>query len=897
MINGYKIIGVCITKINDESCTEFTQQLSLEAIAAGYRIIVFNSFRDFYYDDDYDDGARSIYQAINFDVLDSLVIDYRSFYNHSIIDDLISRAKMRNLPVVVLNHQRDDCFCIINNYSETYKELIRHIIRDHGARTLNFLAGLKDEANSQRRLECFKEVLAEFNIPFDENRVGYGQYWNIPVYDVIDRWVNSDTPLPDAIICVNDSSAVATCERLANYGYHVPDDILVTGFDGIQSATFHNPQLTTCCKDNASFAKSCMKLIRMGIEENCAPCTISKKYSIIISESCGCPLPKTRSFREQANRLYHSVVEMQMHETALYSWADKISENMDLGDIGKNLHENILPGSSVCLINNFLSSVRKGEKTNPDSPFTNKMITIATKDVTFKSTSQELFPLSDMYPQIEKYISEPVMFVLQSIYVAGKVCGYYAMRTASLTESAHKLHRLSRIINIAFGTLVSRIQQNHMISRMEDMQYRDPFTDQLNLKGLMNRMEEIADVAHKKRIAVSVYSIAQYKYIYENYGIADVEEAVSLVCESLQLANPANAIIARIGDDEFAVINMENPDVDMSNIIVNAVEIFYDNIENFNSIYEKDYYVEVNCGCTVAEPGWSGNIETFLKIASGEMYLNRLKAGNTPVLKERKAPKDYYRLFELLIERNLFIYHFQPIINAKTGEVCAYEALMRTYGEINMNPGEILQTATDYQRLDDVEKATFSNILYYANDHEEAFEGKKIFINTIPGHFLKREDYELISKNYSHILKNCVIEITEQGEITDEELYQIRDFGGKNSGCQLAIDDYGAGTSNIVNLLRYKPNVIKIDRFLITEIQNDVNKQMFVKNVIEFAHMNGIKSLAEGVETKEELNAVISYGVDLIQGFYTARPAPEPLQKLPDDIFNDIIEANKAINV
>lgn len=895
MINGYKIIGLCITKINDESCTEFTEQLSLEAIAQGYRLFVYNSFRDFYHNDEYDVGAKAIYQAVNFDILDALVIDYRSFYDKDIIEELISKAKMRGLPVVVLNQKREDCFSIINDFHEAYKSLIRHIVKDHGVRTLNFLAGLKGEDNSERRLQCYKEVLEEFGIPFEEERVGYGNYWNVPVYAVIDEWVKSGKPLPQAIICVNDSSAIDTCDRLALYGYKVPEDVLVTGFDGIQSANFHTPQLTTCCKDSRSFAKSCMKLIRMGVEEDCGPCTVSKKYSVIISESCGCPLPSSRSFRQQASHLYRTVIDMEMHENALYSWADRIIENTELGSIGERLHDNILPGSSVCLNNNFLSSIRKGEKTNPYAPFTTKMIAIATKNDQYKSTNQEIFPLSDMYPQIEKYISERVMFIFQSIYVGDKVCGYYAKRTASISGEAHKIHRLTRIINIAFGTLVSRIEQSHMISRIEDMQYRDPFTEQLNLKGLNHRMAEIAEMAHQKRIAVSIYSIAQYRYIYDHYGIDDVEEAVALVSESLQLANPSNSIIARIADDEFAVINMENPDVDIGNVIVNAVAIFFGNTENYNSQGDKDYYVEVNCGCTTAEPGWDGDVAAFLKVARSEMYLNRLKSGNTPVVKEKKAPKEAYQMFELLISKNLFVYHFQPIINARTGEIYAYEALMRTYGEIDMTPGEILQLATDYKRLYDIERATLNNVLYFADEHPEKFRGKKIFINTIPGHFLNQEDYDAVSERYGHVLRNCVIEITEQGEISDDELNRIRNFGGRDSGCQLAIDDYGAGTSNIVNLLRYNPNVIKIDRFLITEIQNDINKQMFVKNVIDFAQMNGIKTIAEGVETKEELTTVIEFGVDLVQGFFTARPNAEPLQQLPQEIKDLIRDINLGI--
>ena len=154
-----------------------------------------------------------------------------------------------------------------------------------------------------------------------------------------------------------------------------------------------------------------------------------------------------------------------------------------------------------------------------------------------------------------------------------------------------------------------------MVSKIEDMQYRDPLTELLNLKGLINRMKEINRFARKKRIAVSVYCISRYQYIYENYGIHDIEEAVTLVSETLQLANPTNSIIARIADDEFAVVNLESNEVNMGNVINAATSIFFTNTENYNQDHIRDYFVEVNCGCTVAEPGWDSDIETLLKIA------------------------------------------------------------------------------------------------------------------------------------------------------------------------------------------------------------------------------------------------------------------------------------------
>ena len=83
---------------------------------------------------------------------------------------------------------------------------------------------------------------------------------------------------------------------------------------------------------------------------------------------------------------------------------------------------------------------------------------------------------------------------------------------------------------------------------------------------------------------------------------------------------------------------------------------------------------------------------------------------------------------------------------------------------------------------------------------------------------------------------------------------------------------------------------------VITDIDKDVNKQMFVRNTIEFARLNNIKTLAEGVETHEEMAAVISFGVDYIQGFYTGRPCAEPVSEIAGNVRKEILMANKHRN-
>lgn len=113
---------------------------------------------------------------------------------------------------------------------------------------------------------------------------------------------------------------------------------------------------------------------------------------------------------------------------------------------------------------------------------------------------------------------------------------------------------------------------------------------------------------------------------------------------------------------------------------------------------------------------------------------------------------------------------------------------------------------------------------------------------------------------------------------------------------ETAIDDYGSGYSNVNNLLRYMPRFVKIDRMLMTDIHKDIQKQHFVKDIIEFAHDNDILTLAEGIELTQELREVIKLGVDLIQGYYTSRPQPYVVRSIDERVMNEIVQYNQSLN-
>ena len=240
-----------------------------------------------------------------------------------------------------------------------------------------------------------------------------------------------------------------------------------------------------------------------------------------------------------------------------------------------------------------------------------------------------------------------------------------------------------------------------------------------------------------------------------------------------------------------------------------------------------------------------------------------------------------------IIDNNLFDYHFQPIVSVATGEVFSYEALMRPRSDLLKSPLQVIEYADMRNRLNDIERATLFNILGILEKDPGILHGKKVFINSIPGTVLPEPERNKVDELLTRHNNVAVIEITEKSEL-DEDDYREFKKRLEEIGVQTAIDDYGTGYSNVQNLLRYMPDYVKIDRSLLSDMQNDSKKKHFVREIIDFCHSNKILALAEGVETSEELRAVILLGADLIQGFHTAKPAAEPVETIPFDIREEI---------
>lgn len=235
-----------------------------------------------------------------------------------------------------------------------------------------------------------------------------------------------------------------------------------------------------------------------------------------------------------------------------------------------------------------------------------------------------------------------------------------------------------------------------------------------------------------------------------------------------------------------------------------------------------------------------------------------------------------------LLREGRLVTHFQPIVpSAAPGELFGYECLMRglgTDGEL-IAPGRIIEAARAAGLLFQLDQQARLAAIAGAVAHKLR---TKIFINFNPtaiynpAYCLRRTVNAIQA---AHIApEQVVFEVVESDAAADvSHLQNILDFYRK-AGFHVALDDLGAGYSSLVLLAQLRPDFLKLDRELIAGVDRDPYKAQIAAKLLELAHNLDIPTIAEGVETAEELDWAQAHGATYIQGFYIARPALPPPQ-------------------
>ena len=245
-----------------------------------------------------------------------------------------------------------------------------------------------------------------------------------------------------------------------------------------------------------------------------------------------------------------------------------------------------------------------------------------------------------------------------------------------------------------------------------------------------------------------------------------------------------------------------------------------------------------------------------------------------------------------IIEEKAIKILFQPIVTVKSNKIMIVEALSRgieTDGISLISPYILFNEAMRANKLKALDEICIKNALkdfeFVKNKIDNVLLSININMQTIIDN--KRNNwFHTLVKEAGIDPKRIIIEILEDSEIDINILEKFVNYN-KQKGYLIAIDDIGSGYSGLMRMSVLKPDIIKIDRSLITDISYKKSNQEIVRSLIELGHRLGILVTSEGIETLEDAMKLMEIGVDLQQGYYYSRPKSD-IEKLTSKTFERI---------
>ena len=419
----------------------------------------------------------------------------------------------------------------------------------------------------------------------------------------------------------------------------------------------------------------------------------------------------------------------------------------------------------------------------------------------------------------------------------------------------------------------------------------DDLTGVANRRELMQRLE--AAVTQQTDTTLLLIDLDRFKNVNDRYGHATGDELLRRVAEKLQQSAPADALLARIGGDEFAVLlrNTATEDVDA------IVKRFVDTIAGISEVDDRTVNVGVSVGVAFGGPSpiSTEGIDAgeLLRRADVAMYLAKRTQADVGVYDEslerdaRQRSEHAQALRSLLTDTGSsshlgqLVAYYQPQIGAATGETAGFEALVRwQHPELGLIPPDAFLPVVEEEGL--MTRLT-GHVLGQAVTEAVRWQAAgpvRVAVNVSASSLADPELLEIIHDTLqqtgfpSHLL---TIEITETAFMTspDQALEAVRRISAMGVG--ISIDDYGTGYSSLTYLNDLEATELKLDRMLTQKLVTSTRTAAIVGATINLAHHLGLRVVAEGVEDTPTHDALRAMGCDELQGFLFGTPQPPEL--------------------
>jgi diguanylate cyclase (GGDEF)-like protein len=436
------------------------------------------------------------------------------------------------------------------------------------------------------------------------------------------------------------------------------------------------------------------------------------------------------------------------------------------------------------------------------------------------------------------------------------------------------------------GTVHDVTERKALEEQLEYQALHDALTGLPNRALFMDRLDHAVVRAGRReaQLAVLFMDLDDFKVVNDSLGHEAGDKLLVAVAERLRACLRPEDTAARLGGDEFTILLEDLTGVGGA---IRVAERIAEALQTAFVLGRREVFVTASFGIALWDEARQSPAD-LLRNADQAMYRAKHagkaryevfeEAMNARALERLEMENDLRRG----LERREFTVHYQPVVMLEAGEVVGFEALVRWDRPEHglLTAGEFVPLAEDTGLIIPIGRWVLQEACRQARNWQQRYPSDPpptVFVNLSAKQLQDPDLVQTVARTarQAGLDPRCLeLEITEDAAMDDAPATAAVLEELKTLGVRVAIDDFGTGYSSLSYLERFPVDSLKVDRSFIESLGRDSGATVLVRAMIDLAHALGLRVIAEGVETDEQLRRVRELGCDLAQGCHFSGPLP-----------------------
>lgn len=611
----------CITTCWNRSL--FTECMTGIVKAAGdfhFTVCVFNCFGGFDYHSTNTAGEFNIYNLPDLKDFDGIFVQGNQIQDYTVREQIGDQIERAGIPGVSLDLPVRGCINVgIDNY-KAMRAMVDHIIKVHHRRNIHFISGPSYNWEVMQRLQAYDDAIREAGLT---PHVHPGDYLFQTGYKAA-KEILSQGEIPEAIVCVNDTTAFGVYRALKENGVGIPEQAIVTGFDHTDTVSGYCPSLTTIERHNADCAYNAISLLKELMEGGRGMNPAENEAQPLFLQSCGC-IEKDDSVTFGFKDIYVEESEYRDH----YNDVQQIlMEKLLEAESIETLMEGIMANKGIFDCDNYYFVLNKeildfdnSQSERGRRDISERVVLAATDDDTVLAHGGLMaeFSSRELIPKAVFESSPDSVFSFFPLHYKEESFGYVVFKGERLPLIDKGLLKHTLLyINLAIENGRKRYMLKELNEQLDALYVRDNLTGLYNRFGFERFANNILEKARseKKKTAVIFADMDCLKAINDRFGHEIGDYAIKQVAQAIRKACVEKQLIVRYGGDEFLIIGVCGDLSDAEKLM----EKIRRNLEEESSHSGLSFPINASLGCKILNPEENDTLEECIKKADERMY-------------------------------------------------------------------------------------------------------------------------------------------------------------------------------------------------------------------------------------------------------------------------------------